>query len=394
MRILIVPLTGGVGIGPLTHCLSVAYEARKRGHSVKFLCKKSFAKIVKRFEYPLFIAPSSKPSGINIVPFKLSDVAIELGLIDFVYIRESIKAERKAIKTFKPDIIFAETQLTIPISAGIEKIPFAATASWADHPKFTSPLFPKSTKSSGYEDRYNRILKQYKLKEIRDICELGFLRADLMIAPTIPKLQPELKQVSGVCFVGQLISPEMEEGQLPKQIEKWDKKRPVVYVYMSPGDIPSKEWIKTLIEGFAESEFNVIVTLSPVLVKASELTKLQNIIFSESVPGSVACRRADLVITHGGSNTVANALIAGKPLMVFSHYYAERDYNGRAIEAQGAGINFRTEYFNPKDILSFARKIYSDKRYSQNARRLGKSIKSLGGAKKAVDLLEKWEKNV
>lgn len=75
--------------------------------------------------------------------------------------------------------------------------------------------------------------------------------------------------------------------------------------------------------------------------------------------------------------------------MVFSHFYAERDYNGIIIENLGAGMNFRTTEFTTSSLLLNARKLLSDKWYKKNARRLGDEIRKLGGKKRAVDLIEK-----
>lgn len=388
MRILLIPLAGGVGLGPLTRCLAVAKEAVSRGHEIVFLCKDSFADIITKYGYQYYNAPICHSNGVKPHPFRLSDVAIELGWIEKLYIEKAVKRERQIIKLFKPDVIFTETQFSVPISAGIENIPWAAATSWADHPDFKSPLYADSETFNGYENQFNRILKKYNLPKINDINELAYFRANLKIAPTIPEIQPELRQVPDVHFVGYLLSPDMEEGRLPETVEKWNKNNPTIYVYMSPGDITPEQWVSTMISAFKNTQFNIMVTLAPLHIHLNSLPKISNIQFIANLPGSAAIRRSDLVITHGGGNTVTNALLQGKPMMIFSHLYAERDYNGRAIERLGAGINFRTEQFNEKDLLNNARKIISNKSYYRNAQKLGRRLQSFGGAKKAVDLLE------
>jgi UDP:flavonoid glycosyltransferase YjiC (YdhE family) len=399
VKILLIPLAAGVGLGPMTRCMAVAREAKNRGHEVLFLCKENFCKIAKRFGYKTYTAPIPNPyNGPKPPPFRLSDVAIALGWIEKKYMVSAIETERKVIRMFRPDVIFTETQFSVPVSASVENIPWTAATSWADHPDFKSPLYKDCDTASGFEKGLNRILKRYNQPEIRDVNELAFLRARLKIAPTIPELQPELQNVPDVHYVGSLLSPEMEGDFLPQRnekkrfsrvVEKWNRNRPVIHVYMSPGDIKPDVWIATLVKAFKHTGFNVMVTLAPLRIMPGMLPKIPNICFFRSLPSMEAIRRSDLVITHGGANTVAAALMSGKPVMIFPDMYAERDYNGRAVERLGAGMNFRTESFNPQGLLTNAQKILSDGSFTLNARKTGRRIKGLGGSRHALDLIER-----
>jgi MGT family glycosyltransferase len=184
------------------------------------------------------------------------------------------------------------------------------------------------------------------------------------------------------------LPPETEKNRFLRTVERWNQNNPVIYVYMSPGDIKPDIWIPTLIRAFKDTRFNVIVTLAPLKITPDSLPKVPNISFFKSVPSMEAIRRSNLVITHGGANTVAAALIAGKPMMIFPDMYAERDYNGRAVERLGAGMNFRTEKFTPQDLLSNAEKIISDSTFALNAQKIGNRIRELGGYSRALDLIE------
>ncbi len=399
MRILLIPLAGGVGRGPLTRCLSVAHEAKMRGHEVLFLCKDTFCEIVRKFGYRTYTAPTpAQYRAPKPPPFRLSDVAIALGWIEESYINSAIEVERQIVRSFRPDVIFTETQFSVPISASIENIPWVAATSWADHPDFKSPLYKDNETVSGFEERFNRILNKYGQPGINDICELAFLKAQIKIAPTTPELQPELQDIQNVHYVGSLLSPEMEDSflsprvvknRLPNVVESWDKNSPLIYVYMSPGDIKPDLWIPTLIKAFKDTKFNVMVTLAPLKILPSSLPNVPNIKFFESLPVIKAICRSNLVITHGGANTVTSALISGKPLMIFPDMYAERDYNGRAVERLGAGMNFRTEKFTPQDLLLNAEKIISDSTFALNAKKIGSRIRKLGGSRSTLDLIEK-----
>lgn len=390
MKLLLIPLSGGVGLGPLTRCLAIGREAAKRGHKVAFLCKPTFGKIVTRYGYQTYEAPTPRPRTTRPLPppFRLSDVAVRLGWLEKSYIELAVSREREIIRIFNPDVIFTETQFSVSLSSSLERIPWASATSWADHPSFTSPLYRQAETVRGLERNFNTILREHHLPAIKDVNELAFLRADIKIAPTTPELQPELLKIPDVHFVGHLLSPDLEEGRLPQAIEKWSKHRPVVYIYMSPGDIAPHQWITTIIKTFQHTHFNVMVALAPLCLPHYTSLHIPNILFSRHLPGSAAIRVSDVVITHGGGNTITNAFLWHKPVMIFSHLYAERDYNGRAVERLGAGMNFRTEQFNPRDIVRNLNKIIGDTRFIKNAQDIGNSIRQLGGSTRALELLE------
>jgi UDP:flavonoid glycosyltransferase YjiC (YdhE family) len=211
-------------------------------------------------------------------------------------------------------------------------------------------------------------------------------------------MQPELKVVPDVNYVGNLLSPEMENDILTNRYDtkiilrkikqKLEQRKPTIYVYMSPGDIPPKVWISTLIKAFRNTEFNIIVTMAPLKTFTDKIPESENVIFLKSVQSKYVIDNSDIIITHGGANTVTSSLMSGKPMMIFPDMYAERDYNGRAVEKLGAGINFRTEKFTPTDLLDNARKIMSDKKFTSNAKKIGNEMKKLGGSSRTLELIE------
>ncbi len=389
MRILFVPAAGGVGLGPLTNVLAISEAAVNAGHDVAFMCKGVWAPFIESFGYPIYSAPLPNPFEGNLPPpYKLSDVLIGLGWADENFIRASIKSEIKAITSFSADIVVSMLQVTAPISAKITHKPSVAVFSWADGPDFLSPLYQREDTYVGWEDNYNRVLGEFGISPIQDICDLAYLRSELKIAPTIPELQPELIEVPDVHFVGSLLSQSMESGVLPEEIVKLKENAPLIFVYLSPGDIKPDYWIPTLIKVFTGSPYQVIVTLAPLDISPKSLPSSKNIHFFERLPGSTAIANSDLVISHGGANTVINALRHGVPQIVFPDKYAERDYNGRAVARLGAGLNLPTEEFNPKSLINHIDYILSDNQFKQNAIKIANILKGYGGAKQVIGLIE------
>lgn len=389
MRILFVPAAGGVGLGPLTNVLAIAEAAANSGHTVAFMCKGAWESLIGRLGYLAYPAPlPRKFEGKLPPPYKLSDVLIGLGWADDNFIRESIKSEIKAIASFSADIVVSMLQVTAPISATVMHKPSVAIFSWADGPAFTSPLYKEDDSLLGLEKNYNQVFQEYGIPPIQDISELAFMRSELKIAPTIPELQPELVDIPGVHFIGSLLSQSMELGDLPVELAKLKENGPLIFVYLSPGDISPDCWIPTLIETFADSPYQVIVTLAPLSLSPKSLPSSNNVHFYERLPGSTAIANSDLVISHGGANTVMNALSHGIPQIVFPDKYAERDYNGRAVARLGAGLNLPTEEFSNIKLLHHVNFVLSNHQFRQNSIKLEGIVKNYGGAKEVVRLME------
>lgn len=390
MRLLLIPAAGGVGLGPLTNVLAIAEEAVRAGHEVALMGKDAWAPVMEQLGFQIYLAPTPRPyNGVVPPPYKLSDVVIGLGWVDEQYIRASIEAERHAIVSFKADAVVSMLQLTAPISAQIEGRPSLAIVSWADGPKFTSPLYKPEQSLRGWEVFYNRVLQEYGIQPINDICELAFLRSELRAAPTIPELQPELLSVPNVHFVGPLLSERMEKGRLPEAIDNWDGTGPMVYIYLAPGDIPSSQWIQTIIEAFEVTNFRVMVTLAPLNILPNSIPATRNIRFFERLPGTTAMERSDVVISHGGANTVINALLVGKPQIVFPDKYAERDYNGQCVARLRAGINCPTEQFTPQALRQIVEKVVANDIFKINAMKIAHLIRAYRGSRRVIELIER-----
>jgi UDP:flavonoid glycosyltransferase YjiC (YdhE family) len=389
MRLLLIPAAGGVGLGPLTNLLAIADDAAKGGHEVAFVVKESWVSDITRLGFPAYQAVTPQPyPGIPPPPYNLGAVVTRLGWVDEDFIRASVRAERRAITSFKADIVVTTLQFTAPISAMLQGLPSAAVFSWADGPEFISPLYESTQYIKGGEACYNRVLKENGLRPINDICELAFLRSELKVAPTIPELQPELLSLADVNFVGHLVAKGFEMSDMPSQINSWSGPGPMIYVYLGPGDIPVERWMPTIVEAFEHTDFRVMVSLAQVRTAPGSFPKIRNVRFFERLPGMTAITCSDLVISHGGANTINNALLAGKPHIVFPDRYAERDYNARAIAKLGAGLNCSTDQFRPDNLRLMADRLVADRTFSQNAVKLGHRIREYGGARRVIELIE------
>ncbi len=251
--------TGSLGIGGLTRCLSVAFEAYKRGHKVAFYGRTSILNYLSDFIVEFFEAPTPEPSNNQSAKnFRLADSILIRNMHDYAFIKASVKRELDVIKKFAPDLIFTENHFSASISASVASVPLITTVASVNLPHFSSPLYEEKDSAKGVEENFNKIFKYYGLPEVENISELSYLRSTLNIAPTIPEFEPDLANIPNTIYVGSLLYPLMEVGRLPSELVSL---KDIVYVYMSVGKLTPEKYIPILSSVFRSLELHGVIVL-------------------------------------------------------------------------------------------------------------------------------------
>lgn len=98
-------------------------------------------------------------------------------------------------------------------------------------------------------------------------------------------------------------------------------------------------------------------------------------------------KRAELVITHAGPNTVFESLMQGKPMIAIP-----KTFDQPAIAARlawvGAAIVLRSDRLSAEAIRAALSAVLRDPAYRNTARRLQARLRSEQGLKRAADLIE------
>jgi UDP:flavonoid glycosyltransferase YjiC (YdhE family) len=97
-------------------------------------------------------------------------------------------------------------------------------------------------------------------------------------------------------------------------------------------------------------------------------------------------RAVDCIVSHGGNNTVNEALSAGVPLLVLP-IGGEQEANAKRVERLGAGIALHRDTLTPTSVRSAFEKLRASPSYKQHAERIAKSTEGLNGAAEAARLI-------
>jgi len=110
------------------------------------------------------------------------------------------------------------------------------------------------------------------------------------------------------------------------------------------------------------------------------------------VPQLEILRRATVVITHAGANTVMEALAHGCPLLAIP-ITTDQPAIANRLAWTGAGKCIPLREISPSRIRSTIEEILNNHSYRERARVIQREIQECGGVEKAVDIIERTLNN-
>jgi MGT family glycosyltransferase len=113
-----------------------------------------------------------------------------------------------------------------------------------------------------------------------------------------------------------------------------------------------------------------------------------HILFAEHVPQLALLPHLSAVVSHGGHNTVCEALAHGLPLVV-APIRDDQPIIAQLVADAGAGIRVRFGRIRAPELGEAIRAVLDEPRYGAAARRVRDSFATAGGAATAADHLEK-----
>jgi hypothetical protein len=392
-------VSGSGTLGNITRIVAIVDEINKidgnvdivfrAGSDEKHLLQEYDYQVIDGYQAQMFGLPKfigtriSKSSGRAIPPIKDMEFVIRLkGILSNKYIKTTFKEEMKFVEEYSPDTIYGCFDLIMPIVAKKLGVRYVAIAQTPMIPSFSSELFPEH-KSKDYTDKFNKMLTYAGLPLISSIRELFFsYYSTNVIVPSIKELE-DLPHDNKIQYVGSIVPDNFS-----KQEFNWIKKKPLIYVYLSVGQITPRIYIKELINTFSDSAFDVLVAIgdNPFL-QGNDRFSVGNVHFYKHLPSDKIMDLCDIVIHHGGQNSTVQAIESRVPAMIFPGLHFERHYNGKKAQEAHCAKIFTNEQFNKKELLKAAHEMLENTEIKSNLEIYSKRIKESGGKKRAAQIL-------
>jgi MGT family glycosyltransferase len=168
----------------------------------------------------------------------------------------------------------------------------------------------------------------------------------------------------------------------PYDVERGDE--PLVYLSLgslASGDV---ELMRGLIGSLADAPYRVIVSKGP---QHEELELPDNMTGEEFLPQTSILPQVDVVITHGGNNTVTESLYFGKPMVLLPVFWDQYD-NAQRMYETGFGIRLDTYGHDPAELPAAVDSLLGDPATRSRLDALSARLRAAPGTERAADLIE------
>jgi MGT family glycosyltransferase len=158
-------------------------------------------------------------------------------------------------------------------------------------------------------------------------------------------------------------------------------------IYLSLGSLGAADvgLMQRLVDLLATTEHRVIVSKGPL---ADQITLHDNQVGEAFLPQPAILPMADLVITHGGNNTVTESFHHGKPMIVLPLFWDQVD-NAQRVDETGFGRRLSTYGFRDEELTGAIDELLADQALAARLEAMSRRIKSTSGTVHAADLIER-----
>ncbi|CAG2105980.1 unnamed protein product [Medioppia subpectinata] len=151
-----------------------------------------------------------------------------------------------------------------------------------------------------------------------------------------------------------------------------------------PGWSANVDLMKRLVSILSISQHKIIVSKG-VLGDTYELA--DNMWGEKSVPQTKVLPLVDVVITHGGNNSVTETFSCGKPMIVMPLFGDQYD-NAQRVMEKGFGIRLNPHTVSEQELLDSIEKLLNDKELKHKLSVASKRIQNSDSIQKAAEIIE------
>jgi MGT family glycosyltransferase len=158
-------------------------------------------------------------------------------------------------------------------------------------------------------------------------------------------------------------------------------------IYLSLGSLGSAdvELMQRLIDTLAQTDYRVIVSMGP---QHDQLRLADNMAGKEFLPQTRILPLVDVVVTHGGNNTVSECFWAGKPMVLLPLFWDQYD-NAQRVHETGFGVRVDTYGHEPHELSGAIERLLADDRLRAHLAAASERLRARPGTEVAAELIER-----
>jgi MGT family glycosyltransferase len=158
-------------------------------------------------------------------------------------------------------------------------------------------------------------------------------------------------------------------------------------IYLSLGSLGSAdvELMERLVEALGSTPHRYVVSKGP---QHDRYELAPNMAGAEFLPQVSVLPQVDLVITHGGNNTVTECMHFGKPMVVLPIFWDQHD-NAQRVDETGFGARLPTYSFGDDDLAGAIDRLLDDRDLDRRLGEVSRRLQERPGNARAAELIER-----
>jgi MGT family glycosyltransferase len=376
--------------GHVNPTLPVVAELVRRGHSVTYHTSPAFREEIAATGADVHLYPGGEPQ----LPDPLGPFTLMTALIGTaVHLLPPVLTD---LRRARPDLIVhdaacpwgavAARELGVPAASSFttfafnQHVPSPMRGSWALLAEAVSGprQIPRSLRSRW------ELHRRYDTRGLPPLDILN-IRQPLNVVYTSPEFHPAVDTFDrSYRFVGPSLGARRHDPSFPVE----GLRDPVLYASLGTVFNGSPQLLRSFATALAPLGGTVVVATGQTDPAALEPLP-PNVLARRFVPQPEVLARAALFVTHGGMNSVNEALYDGVPMLVVPQGADQSLVAGRVVEL-GAGLSLRTQDAAEGSVRALARRLLDDPRFRAAATTLQVAQRQAGGSRRAADELERY----
>jgi len=361
-----------------------AQQLARRGHDVGFYAPFDLRAVLARAGFTRVFAGSGDsppPPDANrgrAFAELVSDRArlrawIRAMLVDTVPVE--VERLRTVVRDFRPDVLVADPMAyAAPIVAAHERLPWAGVstslnavvpADWTSELVETTAALPRPALFAGYgldEPRFR----------VSDC-----LSSHLNVAFTTRDLVGNAPSDVLLAGASRPVSARGDEAPPPDL----DEARPLVFMSLGSQIYHQPRMFEVVAEASRGQPWQLVLSMGEL---AGKLPLDPAILQVPYAPQLALLARSRAMVTHGGANSVMEALALGVPLLV-SPICNDQPHNARFVAGAGAGVVCDLAVADPGEVRAALQRLCGDGPHRVAAARIARSYEGAGGARAVAD---------
>ncbi len=227
------------------------------------------------------------------------------------------------------------------------------------------------------------IAKNIPLKTDNWLDEIVYNPPELNLVYTLREYQPYEEDFSGAQykFLGPSIYERKETG-----FDFVKEEKTIIYISLGTVVKGAVSFFQNCIDAFREEPVEVIISVGQKFDRKKLNNIPQNIHIYPTVPQVSVLEMADVFVTHGGMNSVSEALVSGTPMVVIP-FSSDQPVNARCVEKLGVGKALEHKFVNKDSLKDVVFSVLKDSQLKSNIAKVQELINQAPGNKGGAELI-------